>query len=108
LNLTRRQLDRFRAQEIGFIFQSFFISPNETALQNVLLPLEIARTPFRGRKAKAMDVLEHVELTDKAGNLGRNLSGGQKRRLAIARALVNQPSVLFADEPTGNLDSTTG
>lgn len=106
--LKNRALDEFRAEKIGFIFQSFFVQANETCLQNVLLPLEIDRTSRADRKAMALEALEQVELGDKASSKAMNLSGGQKQRLAIARAIVSRPSIIFADEPTGNLDSATG
>jgi putative ABC transport system ATP-binding protein len=103
-----RAMDNFRATQMSFIFQAFFVEANQTCYQNVMLPLEIARAPLGQRKALVMEALEAVELGDKAGSLGSTLSGGQKQRLAIARAIVNKPRILFADEPTGNLDSATG
>lgn len=101
-------LDKFRAERIGFIFQSFFVQANETCAQNVSLPLEIADVSLAERKKLITKALEQVDLTDKANEKAKNLSGGQKQRLAIARAIVNKPEILFADEPTGNLDSVTG
>ena len=106
--LKNKALDKFRSEKIGFIFQSFFVQANETCLQNVLLPLEISRVPRSERKRRAMEALESVELGEKAASKAKNLSGGQKQRLAIARAIVSKPGIIFADEPTGNLDSTTG
>ncbi len=103
-----KAMDDFRATEMSFIFQAFFVEPNQTCYQNVMLPLEIARVAPSKRKKLVMEALEAVELESKAGNMASTLSGGQKQRLAIARAIVNKPSILFADEPTGNLDSTTG
>ncbi|MEP6710630.1 MAG: ABC transporter ATP-binding protein [Candidatus Saccharibacteria bacterium] len=108
LKLKSKQIDRFRAESIGFIFQAFFVEPNETCYQNVALPLEIAKVPLRDRKKRIEAALEKVELLDKISSRARNLSGGQKQRLAIARAIVNNPKIIFADEPTGNLDSKTG
>lgn len=106
--LKNKALDKFRSEKIGFIFQSFFVQANETCLQNVLLPLEIDGTSRSDRKTMAIEALEQVELGDKTYVKANNLSGGQKQRLAIARAIVSKPSIIFADEPTGNLDSATG
>lgn len=108
LKLKRKAVDKFRASNIGFIFQSFFVQANETCYDNVSLPLEIADVPLSKRRKLVRAALEAVELSDKVRSKARNLSGGQKQRLAIARAIVNEPSILFADEPTGNLDSETG
>lgn len=108
LKLKNKAVDRFRSEKIGFIFQSFFVQANETAYDNVSLPLEIVNIKPRARKQRVEEALETVELSDKLKQKAANLSGGQKQRLAIARAIVNKPSIIFADEPTGNLDSTTG
>ena len=108
LQLKQKAVDRFRAEKIGFIFQSFFVQGNESVYDNVSLPLEIARVSRGKRKARVDEALRAVELTDKTKSKARNLSGGQKQRLAIARAIANEPNIIFADEPTGNLDSVTG
>ena len=106
--LTTRELNRLRNEDFGFVFQQFFLTPNATVLDNVVLPLKIAGVGRRERRARGMAVLDQLELADKAKNRAVNLSGGQKQRVVIARALVNNPKVIFADEPTGNLDSATG
>mgnify|MGYP001183360707 CR=1 FL=1 len=108
LDLKPKQVDRFRSDKIGFIFQSFFVQANESCFDNVSLPLEIAKVPRSKRKKMVQDALKEVGLSDKMKSRARDLSGGQKQRLAVARAIVTQPSILFADEPTGNLDSVTG
>ena len=106
--LRNKELDGFRSRKIGFIFQAFFVQGNETCAQNVALPLEIAQVSPRKRRSLVEEALQKVELSDKANEKAKNLSGGQKQRLAIARAIVGRPSIIFADEPTGNLDSKTG
>ena len=108
LTLSQKKVDQFRAEKIGFIFQSFFVQANESVYDNVSLPLEIAQVPRSQRTGRIKAALESVDLLDKIKNKASNLSGGQKQRLAIARAIVNNPSIIFADEPTGNLDSATG
>jgi putative ABC transport system ATP-binding protein len=106
--LKNKALDSFRAEKIGFIFQAFFVQANETCMQNVSLPLEIAKVSRSERRGRILDALKAVDLLDKADQKAKDLSGGQKQRLAIARAIVNKPKIIFADEPTGNLDSATG
>lgn len=108
LSLKQKDVDKFRSETMSFIFQSFFVQANETCYDNVSLPLEIAGVPLNARRAKIEDALRAVELLDKQKSRARDLSGGQKQRLAVARAIVNSPKILFADEPTGNLDSVTG
>lgn len=108
LKLKQKAVDIFRSQKIGFIFQAFFVQANETAFENVALPLEISRLSATARKKRVLAALRIVGLSDKEKQKARNLSGGQKQRLAIARAIVNQPRIIFADEPTGNLDTITG
>lgn len=107
LKLKQKAVDKFRAEKIGFIFQSFFVQGNESVYDNVGLPLEIARVPRSERKRRIQRALTSVEMLDKVRNKAKNLSGGQKQRLAIARAIANHPKIIFADEPTGNLDSVT-
>ncbi len=106
--LKGKTLDRFRAENIGFIFQAFFVQANESCYHNVALPLEIGDVPISKRKARIRESLVAVDLLDKINEKAGNLSGGQKQRLAIARAIANNPGIIFADEPTGNLDSATG
>jgi putative ABC transport system ATP-binding protein len=97
---------RLRGQRVGFVFQSFQLLPALTALENAMLPLELAGG--RDAAARARAVLERVGLGERLGHYPRQLSGGEQQRVAVARAFVTQPQLLFADEPTGNLDSTTG
>jgi len=108
LKLKNKQVDRFRAEKIGFIFQSFFVQANEKVTDNVGLPLEIAKVSRGKRRELIEESLENVGLLEKKHNKAKDLSGGQKQRLAVARAIVNSPRIIFADEPTGNLDSVTG
>ena len=102
------KLNELRNREFGFVFQSFFMNSNDTVLNNVILPLKINGIGFRERRRRAMEALRVVELAEKAKNKANDLSGGQKQRVCIARAIVNDPKIIFADEPTGNLDSATG
>lgn len=106
--LGAKNIDKFRSETMGFIFQSFFVQAKETCYDNVSLPLEIAGVSVFKRRQKIESALRAVDLIEKKKARAQTLSGGQKQRLAVARALVNNPKILFADEPTGNLDSTTG
>jgi putative ABC transport system ATP-binding protein len=100
---------RLRGEKVGFVFQSFQLIPTLTALENVQVPLELAgRLPVREAAARAQDLLARVGLGDRTHHFPQQLSGGEQQRVALARAFVNEPRILFADEPTGNLDGATG
>ena len=104
--LNEDQRAQLRGERVGFIFQSFQLIPTLTALENVQVPLELRGEPNAGRRAR--DLLARVGLADRLDHFPTQLSGGEQQRVAIARAFVNSPRILFADEPTGNLDSETG
>ncbi|MFF7292592.1 ABC transporter ATP-binding protein [Microbacterium sp. NPDC008134] len=106
--LRGAQLNRTRNKTFGFVFQQFFLTGGDSVLENVVLPLKIAGVGAGERRRRGMAALEQLDLADKARNRAVDLSGGQKQRVVIARALVNDPRIIFADEPTGNLDSATG
>jgi len=106
--LKAREVERLRNKEFGFVFQQFFLNPQESVLENVVLPLKIAGVSASEKRRRGEEALAQFDLLDKAKNRATALSGGQKQRVVIARALVNNPSIIFADEPTGNLDSATG
>lgn len=106
--MSGKQLDTLRNKHYGFVFQQFFLNEKDTVLNNVILPLKIGRVGRKERNERGMQALKAVELEEKADSKAGTLSGGQKQRACIARALINNPSVIFADEPTGNLDSRTG
>ena len=107
-SIRKKVLNKTRNEEFGFVFQQFFMNAKDTVLNNVLLPLKIGGISGSKRKKMALDALKAVGLEDKVQNKANNLSGGQKQRVCIALALVNNPQIIFADEPTGNLDSATG
>lgn len=103
-NLTEDELAPFRNRSIGYVFQSFHLIPSLTAWENIMFPAELNHDKQAGTKAEKL--LEKVDLVDRMNNFPHQLSGGEKQRVALCRALINSPQIIFADEPTGNLDST--
>ncbi len=105
LTLGSRELARFRNRHLGFVFQFHQLLPEFTALENVMMPALIARTNRREAKERAAELLDFMGLSDRSGHKPAELSGGEKQRVAVARALMNRPDVILADEPSGSLDS---
>ena len=106
--MTDDELAEIRNTEIGFVFQTFNLLPRTTALENVALPMIYAGATKKQRQDRATEVLNDVGLSDRMDHKPNQLSGGQRQRVAVGRALINKPSIILADEPTGNLDSKTG
>ena len=107
--LTEDERARFRAQHVGFVFQTFQLIPTLTALENVMVPIELAGASANGdAESRAKELLREVGLAERLHHYPAQLSGGEQQRVALARAFANRPKVLFADEPTGNLDAATG
>lgn len=105
--LNTNELARFRNQNIGFVFQFHHLLPEFTALENICVPAFIKGTPEKEAQTKALQLLDYLGLKDRADHKPSQLSGGEQQRVSVARALINQPAVIFADEPSGNLDSQT-
>ena len=106
-SFTEDGLAKIRNEKIGFVFQSFYLIPSLTAYENVLFPLEISKQRKSNEK-KAKEIMKKVGLSHRENNFPNQLSGGEKQRVAISRALINNPQIIYADEPTGNLDSKNG
>ena len=103
--LKEKDMAKFRNQHLGFVFQFHQLLPEFTAIENVMIPALIARKPMKEAKKRAAELLEYMGLTDRADHKPSEMSGGEKQRVAVARALINNPSAVFADEPSGSLDS---
>jgi len=107
--LSERKLTNYRRQKVGFVFQNYNLVPNLSALENVMLPMEFAGTPKKERTKKAEELLRSVGIeADKQHRRPNKMSGGEQQRVSVARALANNPKIILADEPTGNLDSENG
>ena len=106
--LDETQLSSIRNRQIGFVFQSFQLIETLTALENVMVPIELRGTPYRNVEKQALELLDSVGLSDRTDHYPNQLSGGEQQRVGLARAFIHSPDILFADEPTGNLDGDTG
>lgn len=107
-DFSEEKLSRIRNEQIGFVFQSFQLIPTLTALENVMVPIELRGVPYKDVESRAIDLLKSVGLEKRTHHYPNQLSGGEQQRVGLARAFIHQPEILFADEPTGNLDGETG
>jgi putative ABC transport system ATP-binding protein len=105
---SEQELSKIRNEQIGFVFQSFQLIPTLTALENVMVPIELRGVPYKDVEKRALDLLESVGLRERTHHYPNQLSGGEQQRVGLARAFIHKPEILFADEPTGNLDGETG